>query len=77
MKILTSKQLKEADAYTINSQNITSWQLMERAAETLFLWVKKHLCKNQLITVLAGVGNNGGDGFGANASPRRLEGNCL
>ena len=63
MKILTSKQLKEADAYTINSQNITSWQLMERAAETLFLWVKKHLCKNQLITVLAGVGNNGGDGL--------------
>lgn len=63
MKILTAEQLKEADKQTLNAQLITSWQLMERAAGKLFAWLKNYLDKKKTITIIAGVGNNGGDGL--------------
>ncbi|AVM51123.1 NAD(P)H-hydrate dehydratase [Capnocytophaga sp. oral taxon 878] len=63
MKILTTEQLKEADMRTMSAQLITSWQLMERAAGKLFTWLKNYLDKKKTITVLAGAGNNGGDGL--------------
>ena len=63
MKILSSQQLRDADAQTLTAQNISSWQLMERAATKLFDWIKQHCSKNETFTVLAGTGNNGGDGL--------------
>ena len=55
--------MRDADAHTISAEGITSWQLMERAATKLFEWIKEHLPKEQTVTVLAGTGNNGGDGL--------------
>ena len=55
--------MREADAHTISAEGITSWQLMERATTKLFEWIKEHLPKEQTVTVLAGTGNNGGDGL--------------
>ena len=55
--------MREADAHTISAEGITSWQLMERAATKLFEWIKEHLPKERTVTVLAGTGNNGGDGL--------------
>ncbi|GLB52372.1 bifunctional NAD(P)H-hydrate repair enzyme [Neptunitalea chrysea] len=64
MKILNAKQLKEADDFTIKKQNITSVELMERAASQIFEWIHSRL-QNAPVTIhiFCGVGNNGGDGL--------------
>lgn len=63
MKILTPSQLHKADVYTIEHQKISSWELMERASLAALEEIKSILKKPQLVTVLAGSGNNGGDGL--------------
>ena len=63
MIVLNSQQIKEAERLAMQAQGITSWQLMERAAEKLFQWIKAHYLPEKHITVLAGTGNNGGDGL--------------
>ena len=63
MIVLNSQQIKEAERLAMQAQGITSWQLMERAAEKLFQWIKAHCQREKHITVLAGTGNNGGDGL--------------
>ncbi len=61
MKILSAKQIREADQYTINNEPIKSIDLMERAAKAFTNWFMKHFEVNQPIAILAGIGNNGGD----------------
>lgn len=64
MNILNAQQLKEADARTIAVQQISSWQLMERAASALFESLKADLdIYSSHFTILCGPGNNGGDGL--------------
>ena len=41
MKILSSKQMHEADAYTIEHEPVSSIDLMERAATRLFEYISK------------------------------------
>ena len=43
MKILTNEQMRAADERTIEEQQITSWDQMERAANNLMAWIKKNL----------------------------------
>lgn len=64
MNILTSQQLKEADARTLTVKQISSWQLMERAASALFESLKTDvdICTGRFM-ILCGPGNNGGDGL--------------
>lgn len=57
MKVLTAKEMAEIDSLTIEKYGIPSLVLMERAA----LSVAKHVTAKNLI-ILAGPGNNGGDG---------------
>ncbi len=64
MHILTSLQLKEADAQTMAVQQISSWQLMERAAGALFESLKADVdIYSSRFAILCGAGNNGGDGL--------------
>ena len=63
MNLLTSQQLKQLDAYTIRTHKVSPWCLMERAADLLFQWVQQHLSDRNSFTILAGKGNNGGDGL--------------
>ena len=63
MNLLTSQQLKQLDAYTIHTHKVSPWCLMERAADLLFQWVEQHLPDRNSFTILAGKGNNGGDGL--------------
>ena len=66
MKILNASQLSELDQYSCKEQEITSWELMERAASLAYEKIKNRLKdhKNKsTITVLSGPGNNGGDGL--------------
>lgn len=65
MKIPTIKNAREADAFTIENEPITSVDLMERAASTAFGWIENKL-NHQTETnvkIFCGMGNNGGDGF--------------
>lgn len=63
MKILTDRQIKEADGYTIQNEPISSIGLMERASINIALWIDKHIDKEHPLLFLIGKGNNGGDGL--------------
>lgn len=63
MKILTAKQIKEADLHTIRVQGITSADLMERAASAFSERFIHYYNSKQPVTVICGNGNNGGDGL--------------
>jgi len=61
MKIFEAKKIREADAYTIKNEPISSIDLMERAAKQCSKWIKSKYKKNKKIAILIGPGNNGGD----------------
>jgi hydroxyethylthiazole kinase-like uncharacterized protein yjeF len=62
--LLTSAQIREADAYTIAHEPIASVDLMERASKAFVGWFINHFPdKKQSVSVYCGTGNNGGDGL--------------
>ncbi|OCX52437.1 bifunctional ADP-dependent (S)-NAD(P)H-hydrate dehydratase/NAD(P)H-hydrate epimerase [Mucilaginibacter sp. PPCGB 2223] len=62
--LLTSPQIKAADAYTIEHEPTSSVDLMERAAKAFVTCIVKHYPdKEKNIAVYCGTGNNGGDGL--------------
>ena len=64
MKIFSAKQLKEADQLTIEKQQITSNELMERAATLVYEEIHKRLEGADIpVKIFCGIGNNGGDGL--------------
>ena len=64
LPLLTSEQIHKADTYTIESEPISSVDLMERASKALVGWfVNRFADKNQPISIYCGTGNNGGDGL--------------
>ena len=64
IKVLNISQIREADKVTILKENISSYELMERASRLCFEEIKKiFLDKATSFTVFAGCGNNGGDGL--------------
>jgi hydroxyethylthiazole kinase-like uncharacterized protein yjeF len=64
LPLLTSPQIREADAYTIANEPIGSVNLMERAAKAFVGWFVNHFPdKKQAISIYCGTGNNGGDGL--------------
>ena len=63
-KAITAEQMRHYDSYTINTIGIPSLVLMERAALTVRDEVLNAFPLNlQNIVVVAGSGNNGGDGL--------------
>lgn len=64
MKIFNVEKIREADEITISRQGITSYELMERAGNEAFLWIKNaYPDKETCFHVYCGSGNNGGDGL--------------
>jgi hydroxyethylthiazole kinase-like uncharacterized protein yjeF len=64
LPLLTSSQIRDADAYTIAHEPIASIDLMERASKGFVGWFVNHFPDKKLgITVYCGTGNNGGDGL--------------
>jgi hydroxyethylthiazole kinase-like uncharacterized protein yjeF len=64
LPLLISKQIREADTYTIANEPISSIDLMERASKAFVGWFINHFQdKKQTIAVYCGTGNNGGDGL--------------
>ncbi|HEY0298660.1 MAG TPA: NAD(P)H-hydrate epimerase, partial [Arachidicoccus sp.] len=63
MKIFPSSQIKLWDAVTIDAQNISSHELMERAAHACLTWVQHNYSIKKPFYIFCGNGNNGGDGL--------------
>lgn len=63
MKILSAKQIKEADQFTIQHEPISSIDLMERAAKGLQKRVTSRFLHSQKFIIFCGMANNGGDGL--------------
>jgi ADP-dependent NAD(P)H-hydrate dehydratase / NAD(P)H-hydrate epimerase len=64
MKILSSLQIKELDAYTIKHEPIASIDLMERACKVFVSWFTDEFEPSTPVAIVCGTGNNGGDGLG-------------
>ncbi len=64
MKILSAKQAHELDRAIMDRENITSLQLMERAAEGLAAKIMQRFPDtSKSFKIFCGCGNNGGDGL--------------
>jgi NAD(P)H-hydrate epimerase len=64
LPLLTSTQIKAADAYTIAHEPIASIDLMERASTTFCNWFKQKFTHHTTpVYIFCGTGNNGGDGL--------------
>lgn len=61
IKIPSIGQIRDLDAYTIQEGNITSLDLMERAAGAVANAIMKRWPSTVPVVVFAGPGNNGGD----------------
>ncbi len=63
MYALSSEQMKNLDLFAINSLNIPAVLLMEHAAISLYKEIEKDFSRDSQILIVAGSGNNGGDGL--------------
>ena len=64
MKLFNADQIYAADKFTIEKQQITSDELMERASIQIFNWLHMRMQGAQVkIHLFCGIGNNGGDGI--------------
>lgn len=63
MKILNSQQIKDVDKCSIISQNISSWDLMERASSVFVEKLLNYIHHQNIVHIFCGKGNNGGDGL--------------
>ena len=61
--VLSAEKIRQADAHTIAHEPIASINLMERASLACAKRIMDLLTHNVPVTVLAGMGNNGGDGL--------------
>ncbi len=61
MKLYTASDIRAWDQFTIQEEEIPSFQLMERAAKLCFDFLASTVLTTDSIAVLAGPGNNGGD----------------
>ncbi len=65
MKILTGRQIHEADRATIEREGISSLDLMERAATGIARWIAGNVDARHRLLFCCGKGGNGGDGLAA------------
>lgn len=63
MKILSSAQIKACDNFTIKTLQISSLDLMEKAATSCVNFIISELPFPDKVIIICGKGNNGGDGL--------------
>lgn len=63
MKLLSAKQIRDWDQFTIEHEPIASIDLMERAAMKCVEWLEQHQYSGNHFFIFCGKGNNGGDGL--------------
>ena len=65
MKLALSSQIKTIDSYAINTLGIPAEELMGRSGKAIAKAVREYVSDGKNILILAGKGNNGGDGYAA------------
>ena len=63
MKIPTTEQIRQCEAYTMEHKPVSALELMETAATACANYIKQRFTPNVSIAFLCGRGNNGGDGL--------------
>jgi len=63
LPLYRANQVRELDRIAIQEKGIPGITLMERAGSAAFTILKSHWPQARRITVLCGIGNNGGDGY--------------
>ncbi|WP_373508456.1 NAD(P)H-hydrate epimerase, partial [Thiocapsa sp.] len=58
-----AEQVRRLDRCAIRDQGIPGIELMNRAGEAAYRILREHWPNARDLTVLAGIGNNGGDGY--------------
>ena len=62
-KIFRTSEIAGIDQYTIENEPVSSLDLMERASRIWVKYFQEKFTNNGSVAVVAGSGNNGGDGF--------------
>ena len=65
MKLASSSQISKIDAYSQSELGVSILTLMERSGDAVAETVRKMTKKGKSVAILAGKGNNGGDGYAA------------
>jgi len=60
MKFFTTSQIRQLDQFTIENEPIASIDLMERAADALYLSIVENFPFLSSVCIVSGQGNNGG-----------------
>ncbi len=63
LKIVTSEEMQSLDRKTINELGIPGMVLMENAGRAVYERIISRINRDSYVVILAGRGNNGGDGF--------------
>ena len=63
MKILSVSQLQDAETQIMEQENLSSIDLMERAAKSFIATLNKKIKSSSHYLIFCGKGNNGGDGL--------------
>lgn len=63
MKLLTAQDMQAWDVYTMQTEPISSVDLMERAATRCVEWLLENRIITDAVKIFCGKGNNGGDGL--------------
>ena len=59
----TAKQTQALEQQFITNEGISEYELMQRAAKALQMYINTHFAHKKEIQILCGTGNNGGDGY--------------
>ncbi|OEF95875.1 bifunctional ADP-dependent NAD(P)H-hydrate dehydratase/NAD(P)H-hydrate epimerase [Desulfuribacillus alkaliarsenatis] len=63
MFVVTNREMREIDRYTIEEVGIPSLVLMENAGKAAADWIQAQYSNKRQVGVVCGKGNNGGDGL--------------
>ncbi len=63
LPVYAATDLKKWDHFTIDRLSVSSIELMEKAADACFVWIRTNLNKDIRFVIFCGNGNNGGDGL--------------
>ena len=61
--VFSKEQIQTLEAKAIDELNIKSYELMQRAGKAAFAFIREHYPKAKRILIIAGGGNNAGDGY--------------
>ena len=69
MKLVVSRDIRRIDEYAQNQLNIPVRTLMAKSGEAIARAIRERIVQGSTVLILAGKGNNGGDGYVVAQSP--------